>query len=142
MMSINKDDNIKYLQEIFGALSSRDILEAELLSKISSMIAAERIAKKMTQKEFAEYLDVSQTMVSKWESSDYNFSIKLLAKVFDKLEKPIDIVLKHSVHKANELPKYNTNKRYVGWRNQQIANDTFHNSNIGGWRHANIYKCI
>ena len=39
----------------------------------------------MTQKEFAHLLGVSQSMVSKWESEYYNFSIESLANICSKL---------------------------------------------------------
>ena len=39
----------------------------------------------MTQKEFAKKLNVSQGMVSKWESEDYNFTIESLAQIAEKI---------------------------------------------------------
>lgn len=49
---------------------------------------------KMTQKEFVEHIKVSQGMISKWESGDYNFSIKTLAEVAEKLDMELYINLK------------------------------------------------
>ncbi len=49
---------------------------------------------KMTQKEFAEHIKVSQGMISKWESGNYNFSIKTLAEVAEKLDMELYINLK------------------------------------------------
>lgn len=48
---------------------------------------------KMTQKEFAEHIKVSQGMISKWESGNYNFSIKTLAEVAEKLDMELYINL-------------------------------------------------
>ena len=48
----------------------------------------------MTQKEFAEHVQVSQAMVSKWEGGDYNFSIKSLAELAEKLDMDLHIALK------------------------------------------------
>ena len=39
----------------------------------------------MTQQEFAEYMGVSQGMVSKWESREYNFTIRSLNEICQKL---------------------------------------------------------
>jgi transcriptional regulator with XRE-family HTH domain len=39
----------------------------------------------MTQAEFAKYMGVSQGMVSKWESREYNFTIKSLNEICQKL---------------------------------------------------------
>ena len=66
-------------------MSAHEIKSAMVISEISSKIENERINKKMTQKEFSEFMDVSQSMVSKWESGDYNFTIETIAKIFDKL---------------------------------------------------------
>lgn len=77
-------------------LLSTDIISAHLLAKISSEITNERINRNMNQKEFSEFLGVSQSMVSKWESSDYNFSIKSLVCIANKLDMEVDIKLKHT----------------------------------------------
>lgn len=52
---------------------------------ISSRLEMWRVDHKMTQKQFAELLGVTQAMVSKWESGEYNFTIKTLAQLSDKL---------------------------------------------------------
>ena len=67
------------------ALSSSDIMSSKVLSEISAYIVKSRAELGMTQKQFAKYMNVSQGMVSKWESSDYNFSVKTLADLAAKL---------------------------------------------------------
>ncbi|NBH78838.1 helix-turn-helix domain-containing protein [Clostridiaceae bacterium] len=85
--------NGKTLNDIFAlfedTLTPADIESARLLGEISATIVKKRIELGMTQKAFAAYLGVSQTMVSKWESADYNFSIKALAEIACKLELPL-----------------------------------------------------
>lgn len=79
--------NMKDLVDALAAsLSCSDVIAAEALAKVSTMIFKARIDRGMTQKEFAELLGVSQGMVSKWESEDYNFSIEALAKICEKLD--------------------------------------------------------
>ena len=51
-------------------LSVADLTASRLLSGLSSTIVKNRIDMGKTQKEFAEYMAVSQSMVSKWESAD------------------------------------------------------------------------
>lgn len=83
--------------EIFGdSITASDLVSAAILGQISAEIAARRIEMNMTQKEFAKYLGVTQGMVSKWESTDYNFSIKTLADLATKL----DMVLKVELNKS------------------------------------------
>lgn len=62
-----------------------DINSSCLLGKISASIVRKRLELHMTQREFADYMHVSQSMVSKWEGGDYNFSIKTLAEVAENL---------------------------------------------------------
>lgn len=75
-------------------LTLSDITSAKYLGKISAAIVKKRVDLKMTQKEFAKYLSVSQGMVSKWESGDYNFTVKNLAELSEKLNLELYINLK------------------------------------------------
>lgn len=45
----------------------------------------------MTQEEFAQYLGVSQGMVSRWENRDYNFTVKSLNDICRKLNLSLTI---------------------------------------------------
>ncbi len=54
-------------------------------SHIAFEIAAKRSDMGMSQKEFAKFMGVSQVMVSKWESGDYNFTLDTLNEVCFKL---------------------------------------------------------
>lgn len=72
-------------------LSVADLTASRLLSGLSSTIVKNRIDMGKTQKEFAEYMGVSQSMVSKWESADYNFSVKALAEIASKLDLDITV---------------------------------------------------
>lgn len=71
-----------------------DIISAKCMSELSSSIARKRLGLGLTQKQFAEHIQVSQTMVSKWEGGDYNFSIKSLAELADKLDMDLHVSLK------------------------------------------------
>lgn len=70
---------------------TKDKTESELknisdLALISAAIEMKRVDMNMTQKEFAEYLGISQAMVSKLESREYNFTIRMLNDIFARLE--------------------------------------------------------
>lgn len=79
----------KSIGELFNSItegmSASEIKAAMVTSEISSIIADERIKLKMTQKEFSDFMGVSQAMISKWESGDYNFTISSISNIFDKL---------------------------------------------------------
>lgn len=101
----------KTLGDLFSAikplLSPADILVSKLDAKISAQIIRARLDKHMNQKEFAAYMGVSQSMVSKWESSNYNYSIENLARIMDKLDYTVDISFtKNAVSQFIEAPRY------------------------------------
>ena len=83
-------------------ISIADINASRYLGKISASIVKRRIELKMSQKEFAGYLGVSQGMISRWEGGDYNFSIKALSEIAEKLELELYINLKPPVKKSKE----------------------------------------
>ena len=60
----------------------------------------------MTQKEFADYMGVTQGMVSKWESREYNFTIKSLNEICHKLGMTVEV----NVEKINVAREYNVIK--------------------------------
>ena len=76
----------KLFKTLSTGLSSAALNSIKLLSKVSAKITVSRIKRNMTQKEFAEFMDVTQGMVSKWESGGYNFTIKQLCEICAKLD--------------------------------------------------------
>lgn len=83
------------MNELIGifesSLSSEDMVYISLITQLSAKIQSERIKQNLSQKQFAKKLNISQSMVSKLESADYNFSIKNLAKIFSRLNVNIEI---------------------------------------------------
>lgn len=75
----------------FDELSEADRMAARLIAAVSNEIF--RIRKKMglTQDQFAKKLGVTQSMVSQWESGEYNFTIELMARIFQQLKTGVDI---------------------------------------------------
>lgn len=102
------------LKDFGDYLSVSDITAAKLLAKISETIVKKRIDMEMTQKEFAKHLNVSQSMVSKWESENYNFSIETLALVCEKLGLKLDIEMKSNTSQYKDFLKKSINKSSSG----------------------------
>lgn len=105
---------------------SEGISEAEIkttveLAKISAKIERRRIDMGMTQKEFADYMGVTQGMVSKWESREYNFTIRTLNEICKK----IDLDLRVNIDK----PFSNTDYAVIKWNTERRKNNT----NNNGW---------
>ena len=81
-----KEEN--WISEGFSNSEVKSIIE---IAKISARIEQKRNEMGMTQQEFAEYMGVSQGMVSKWESRNYNFTLKTLNDICQKLQISISI---------------------------------------------------
>ncbi|MCM1540224.1 MAG: helix-turn-helix domain-containing protein [Blautia sp.] len=90
-----------------------DIIASSVLENISASIVEKRIQSDMTQKEFADHMCVSQGMVSKWESGDYNFTIRTLADIAEKLD--MDLTVKLVPNKRTVQVKHiqNTDISYI-----------------------------
>lgn len=87
------------LRAISIDLSVSDLKKADILSDISLEITRARLEKGMNQKELADYMGVSQGMISRWESGSYNFTIETLIDVFCKLD--IDLNMKFEKVKSS-----------------------------------------
>ncbi|MBE5901235.1 MAG: helix-turn-helix transcriptional regulator [Lachnospiraceae bacterium] len=70
---------------VTDGMSDVEIKTTIELARISAKIESCRLDMGMTQQEFADYMGVSQGMVSKWESRAYNFTIRSLNEIFSKL---------------------------------------------------------
>lgn len=83
------------LQLFEETLSPSDILVSKLMAQISTAITKERLRLHMTQSEFSEYIGSSQSLVSRWEHGDYNFTIKKIAEIAVKLNLDVNIEMRN-----------------------------------------------
>lgn len=81
-MSQGMNDLLVGLSDSFCA---EDMMLASLEASICSEIISQRIKRNMTQKEFAEFMGVSQGLVSKWEKGECNFTLSSLVRIASKL---------------------------------------------------------
>ena len=81
----DKIANAKKTSWVTKGLEAEEVKTIVELAKISAKIELARLDLGMTQKEFAEYMGVTQGMISKWESREYNFTIKSLNEICEKL---------------------------------------------------------
>jgi transcriptional regulator with XRE-family HTH domain len=81
----NKIANAKTTNWLQQGLEEEEVKSIKELAAISAMIERHRKELGMNQKQFAEYMGVSQGMVSKWESGEYNFTIETLNEICGKI---------------------------------------------------------
>ena len=67
--------------DMFKELPDKEKNEIDLKGKSSAAILNKRYELEMKQSEFAKYMGVSQSMISKWESGEYNFSCESIAQL-------------------------------------------------------------
>lgn len=99
MSVMEKIANAKTTSWIAEGLSDAEIKTTIELAKISARIERCRLDLNMTQKEFADYMGVSQGMVSKWESREYNFTVRSLNEICQKLSLSLEMNLEYEVSK-------------------------------------------
>ncbi len=112
---------------LFKELSQTELAIAKVKGIIAGTITNKRNELGMNQKEFAEYMGVTQGMVSKWESCEYNFTIESAITIFDKLG------LNFSIDIGNTLISTNA---YLESRNNIIPYKN--NSAFNYWGKSNI----
>lgn len=107
--------------DLFNELSEGEKAEAELMAGIAMAIHDKRTAMSMTQQEFADLNHVSQTMVSKWESGEYNFTISNLSRILAVLGIEITLQDKKEPAPASESLPAGTSK----WEAASIGGTAF-----------------
>lgn len=107
-----KAKKTKWVSEGLSEVEVKTIVE---LAKISARIERSRIELGMTQQEFAEYMGVTQGMVSRWESREYNFTIKTLNDICQK----IDLELFVSLEKTRTKSNY----KVIRWNTEKVTNE-------------------
>lgn len=88
----------KWIAEGLSISEQKTIVE---LAKISARIERCRLELEMTQEEFAKYMGVTQGMISKWESREYNFTIRSLNEICQKLNLDFFVSIARTDTKGN-----------------------------------------
>jgi DNA-binding transcriptional regulator YiaG len=66
---------------LFSDITPGDRLEARIKGEIAYALQKYRLDNNYTQMKFAEQLNVSQSMLSRWENAEENLTIKTIAKI-------------------------------------------------------------
>lgn len=130
-------ENLMQLFEDY--VDENDIISSQILAHISAVIVKYRINHHMNQQEFASFLGVSQSMISKIESSDYNFTIRKLVELCNKMNLLLEVKMRGDFQKESldsyhylliEDKKDSYNKSVQTTNNQYVKkNQYIYNSN-------------
>ncbi len=98
-------------------LTESDIYAAKAIAKISMTIYKYRKDNNLSQKQFAQLMNVTQSMVSKWESGEYNFTVENIAKISESLNLNFDILFtpKNEYSYSNKANSYSYSKSKVSF---------------------------
>jgi len=99
-------DVFELFEEIGFHYSEEEKVFVEAMSQIGGQLMAYRKKYNLTQKELAEKLGISQSMVSKIETGEKNVSVKVLAKIVAALGGKLKISLGILPEEENKPPKY------------------------------------
>lgn len=73
------------MAELFGEHSKAIDYLSDLQFSFANLIFSERLNREMSQADFAKEMGISQGLLSRWESGDSNFTLKLIAEAANKL---------------------------------------------------------
>lgn len=73
------------LMAIGETMSAEEMMLLSLQGMIAAEVEMKRTELQMNQKQFAQYMGVTQATVSKWESGDTNFTLSTLVHIASKL---------------------------------------------------------
>ena len=104
-MSKKHTRTIEDLFDLFSeSLSPADVISAKLMSQISTAITKERMKLSMNQADFAKHIDATQSLVSRWEHGDYNFSIRKIAEIAASLNLDVNFLFcNFTEHKTSDF---------------------------------------
>ena len=146
IMNNNKCDIHDLLDLFSETLVASEVLSSKLISQISSTITKERIKLRMNQKEFAKHIGVTQSEISRWEHGDYNFSLKKIAEIAEKLDMDIDIIFtKMSIKKSIDYESFASSPTthtvvYSPTKTNSYKNAQFHKIKTEDFKYASICK--
>jgi transcriptional regulator with XRE-family HTH domain len=83
------------LDQLMKGQPVKDVTYHSIIAEVSAYLALKRAKSKMTQEEFAKHLDISQSMLSKYENGTENLTVKTMAELLSKLNLSADLVCRH-----------------------------------------------
>lgn len=93
-MNPDKTDMFKLLSALSEELSDEDLRFAGIASDLAVQLTAKRVDLGLSQRDLADLLGTTQATVAKWENADYDFRVKTLIDISQKLDLPLTISFK------------------------------------------------
>ena len=81
----------KYLNRIYANMSVSKLYYYDIQYTLSTTILEYRLKHNLTSKDMASYLEVSPSMLSNYESGDYDFSLSQICDICEKLNLKLNL---------------------------------------------------
>lgn len=81
----------KYLNRICADMSVSKLYYYDIQYTLSTTILEYRLKHSLTSKDMASYLEVSPSMLSNYESGDYDFSLSQICDICEKLNLKLNL---------------------------------------------------
>jgi len=78
---MNTSEFKDFISDITEEVSDLDFINAIIRGEIASVISVKRQEMGMSQKEFAEFMGRSQSLISRWETGKVNFTMDTLVEI-------------------------------------------------------------
>ena len=126
LMSIN--DLLNLFED---SVTASEVMEARAIAQVTTSIIKERKRLGLDQKEFANKLGVSQSLISRWENGNSNFTIKSLSEIATKLDMCLDVKIRRKIEIKQidmyEINNYVKQKSYLP--KNHYSNEKVYNGN-------------
>lgn len=118
----------EFLTHFEGIISKADVYSSKVNADVSIALIKKRAQLGMNQKQFADFMGVTQGMISKWENGGYNFTVRAIAEICEKLGCTFDIVIEEEiatdrktyVKRANEKSAVESYRLFLkSWEHEQ-----------------------
>lgn len=100
---------VDLLMEIGENMSAEEMMLLSLQGMIAAEVEMKRTELQMNQKQFAQYMGVTQATVSKWESGDTNFTLSTLVHIALKLGLKMQSPFEPKERRAKSTPVKSAN---------------------------------
>ena len=87
------NESIRSNNWLIAGIPQEKLASERIRAVIGAKINLKRLEMEMDQKAFAKYMGVTQGLVSRWESGNYNFTISNLASICQKLNPGLDVIV-------------------------------------------------
>ena len=105
----------EYLNKLCADMSASKSYYYDIQYTLSTTLLEYRLKYSLTSKDMASYLEVSPSMLSNYESGDYDFSLSQICDICEKLNLKLNLSIAKIKHKG-EYCYDNKNYEIVGYK--------------------------